>query len=350
MNIEGRIIKIKKTKNNIFITVENYKKIQLVVKESAYNLCDNLTNGDIISCIVEEDNNNNGRFKCENETYKLINLKVVSKNINNYHINCNHDNLKLYSEAKFRIRNYLQDKNYLEVNVPVLTDGETSSKATSFETRYSKTGKKLFLRKTLDVFLRMYSCSGFNKIYAIGPCFRNEFITSKKVSEFEMLSIFTNYITQNDAIKLAITLLKIILNSNDLIIKYVTEKEYNELFEENVFYVINSFKDSSNSYSNTDNNGITDEFKIKLNNITIIHGVREINDIKEYSSKILIQGKKNNYGELQKLEKCINSGAPICYNLGISIIRTLAVFYKNKLSDYDPFAFTRLKLKGDNYE
>ncbi len=351
MNVYGRITRIKRTKNNVFITIENYKRIQLVVKRDLIYVSKDLVIGDVVSCLVDIDDNNNGKYKCDYETFKLINLKVISKNVRDYHIKFDYDNLKKYSEAKFRVRNFLRQRDYLEVNVPILTDGETSSKATSFETKYSKTEKKLFLRKTMDTFLRMFSCNNLNKIYAIGPCFRNEYVTSKNVSEFEMLSIFTNYMNQKEAIELALSLLKVILNQEEIIIKYVTEKEYSEPYEENVFYVINCFENLSNSYSNISEDGTTDEFKIKYNNITIVHGIMEISNIEEYLNKISVQGKKENYGELQKLENCINSGAPICYNLGISIIRILSVFYKNKISDYDIFSFTRLNLKkGENNE
>lgn len=350
MDLYGRIVKIKKTKHNIFIIIRNYKNVQVVVKENLFYICKNLSLGDIIYCKVILDDNNNSKYKCEFESYKMMELKIVSKNIENYSINMDYDSLKKYSEAKFRVRNYLNNKDYLEVPIPILTDGEISSKASSFETKYSKTEKNLFMRKTMDIFLRMYSCSDFNKIYAIGPCFRNEYVTSKNIPEFEMLSIFTNYMDQKEAIDFAMMLIKIILNDEKLKYKYISEKEYKIGYEENLFYIIKYIKNEENCYSSIDDDGSVDEFKIRLNGVTIVHGVMEIKNIDEYLNKIYAQGKKKNYGELKRLEKCLNSGAPICYNLGISIIRLLSTFYRKKIADYNPFSFTRLNLKKENYE
>ena len=56
------------------------------------------------------------------------------------------------------------------------------------------------------------------------------------------------------------------------------------------------------------------------------------------------QGKKQDYGELQMLENALANGAPPCFNMGINILRTLALCNELKIKDYDVFAFSRLKL------
>ncbi|MBE6827112.1 MAG: hypothetical protein E7514_00685 [Ruminococcaceae bacterium] len=99
----------------------------------------------------------------------------------------------------------------------------------------------LFLRKTMDSFLRIYSCNDYHRIYEIGPCFRNEFITSMCASEFEMLSVFSNYISIAESVTIAFELIECILGEPIHYVK-TSEKEYiayidNRLKERNYQFV-----------------------------------------------------------------------------------------------------------------
>lgn len=348
-SITGRIKKIKKTKNNIFIIIENDKQMQIVVKPNNYSKVENIKLGDIIECQVTEDSNNCGKYKSLIPTYLLIDIRVISARIKEFCKNYSFERLKEYSDAKNRVRNFLSDKDYIEVHIPVLTNGETSSKATSFETIHSKSGEKLFLRKTMDSFLRILSCGDVNKIFSFGPCFRNEHVTSLHMPEFEMLSIFTNYMSIDEGMLFSIQVLKTILGK-DVEVKIIDSKDYRKNIIDNNFYLITNLKNELDSYANINENGITNEFKIKYNGTTLIHGVMEIQNIEEYKSKLQEQGKKENYGELQVLEDALSNGAPPCFNMGINIIRTLAFCNELKIKDYDAFAFSRFNFKNKKEE
>lgn len=336
--IIGRVVKIKKTKKNIFYIVKKEQEVQIVVKPENYTKVKDIKIGDIILCDVVNDNNNNGKYRVKIKTYLLVNVKIVSARLKDYMQNYSKENIKMYSDAKNRVRDYLLDNNYIEVHIPVLTDGETSSKATSFVTEYSKTGKKLFLRKTMDSFLRILSCNDINKIFSFGPCFRNEYVTSKNMPEFEMLSIFTNYMTLEEGIKLSIKILNLVLGKN---IEVDIVDNINRKYKKG-FLLIKNFENEVDSYASVCEDGTTNEFKIKYNDKTLIHGVMEIENIDEYKKKIKEQGKKKNYGELQMLENALSNGAPPCFNMGINIPRTLAICNNMKIKDYDVFAFSRL--------
>ena len=322
--------------------INNWEDIQFVIDHKSSDIIKWLCLWDIVSCEEAEDSNNHGKYKYEHKTYTLVNISLISKNVCNKKIQYEYNNIQQYSDAKFRIRNFLHELNYLEVSIPTLTDWETSSKARSFETYHIHTKKKLYLRKTLDSFLRMLSCSDLNKIYCIWPCFRNEKLTSYTPSEFEMLSVFTNYMSQNSAINLAIKLLKIILNINNVRIVNITNNNYLKRHANWIFYLISWFIDENNNYSSKSDNWYLDEFIIKYNDVTIIHWVKEIINYDEYIKKLYAQWKRDNYWELQKLEDLINSWAPICYNIGVSIIRTLASYYNKRLKDYDLFLLNRI--------
>lgn len=342
MKICGRIINVKLKTNVLFLLIENNKITQIVIKNNIEYFLNNLNVGDIVECFVTKDKNNNGKYKPKYASFLLKSLKIISKNKKNYKLTLNKTNIRKYSDVKYEIRKYLHKLGYLEVTLPILTNGEVSSKSESFCTLYSKKNIKLYLRKTMDIFLRMYSCSDFNKIYCIGNCYRNEYLTSKYKPEFEMLSIFSNYLSKNNAIKLAIKIIKII-TSKDIECSFIDEKSYNEITpSDNTFYVINNYANSTNSYCDVLENDKTDEFKVKYKGVTIVHGVSEICNYDEYVKKIELQGKKDDYGELQILENLIDSGAPHCYNLGISIVRLLSLYNNLKIKDYDIFSFDRL--------
>lgn len=339
MKICGKVIKIKVKPNVSFILIENNGVKQIVVKNIKI---DKINIGDVITCIVTRDNNNNGKFKTSYESFLLDSYKIESRNIRNYQLDVNKKNVEEYCKKKYEIRKYLNKLGYLEVAIPTLTNGETSSKAESFSTDYSRNDTKLFLRKTMDSFLRMYSCSGFDKIYSIGNCFRNGYLTSKNKPEFEMLSIFSNYLSQKKAMNIAVNIIKIITSKNNKIV-YIDDADYKKTNTlEDTFYVISNYDNLTNSYSSVNDFNKTDEFKIKYKDITIVHGVSEISDYEEYNKKINEQGKKRSYGELQVLEDLISSGAPPCYNLGISIVRLLSLYNDAKIKDFDFLSFDRL--------
>lgn len=343
MYICGKIFNIKRKKQTMFILLKNETINQVVVKKDIDHYMSSLRVGDVVECNVLTDKNNIGKYNCEYPSYLLNSIKVISKNIANLILDAHLDCLLHYSNAKFRIRKFLYDNGYLEINPPILTNGELSSRAKSFVTSYTVNGNNttLFLRKTMDIFLRIYSCCGVNKIYALGNCFRNEALTSYNKPEFEMLSIFTNYMSQKEAINMAIIIINTI-TLQEFNVKYISEFDYKNIIpQDDILYVITDYKDSINSYSSA-NEGNSNEFKLKYKGVTVVHGVDEIFDFNEYDKKISKQGKKENYGELNVVEKLINSGSPKCYNLGISIIRILSLYYDIKIKDFNLLSFDRL--------
>lgn len=340
MKKQGRICKKKKTKNHIFLEVDGNAIFQLTIQidNQSFPL---LGIGDIIEAQVVCDDKSTP-YKPKYESYLVQEIKVLSKRTETkMPIKLTRDDVKTYSLAKNRVRDYLAQKQYIEVSIPVLTTGETSSKAHSFITKHRKLDKKLYLRKTMDSFLRIYSCNDFNKIYAIGPCFRNEFITSMCSSEFEMLSVFSNYISMDEAVKLSFEIIGCILGEQIQYIK-MTEKEYAELKKREQFILIDQIRSTVNSFAEIREDGFSNEYKIKYKGITIAHVIKEISSISSYKERIIIQGKKDNYGELELLENALKSGAPPCVNIGLSIIRTIAIYNGKRIKDYNPFSMHRL--------
>ena len=342
--VSGRILNIKKTKNNVFLKMQGRNFFQIVIRMNLWILVGEgkLYTSDIITAEVELDTNNNSKYKAECPSYLAKSIFVISKSeCCDIGLSVHKSDVAIYSKAKSRVRNFLEEKGYIEVNIPILTDGETSSKAASFQTVFKKTGKILFLRKTMDSFMRLFSCSDYDKIYSIGNCFRNEFVTSTNASEFEMLSIFSNYISIAETIDLADSIIRAIVGT-DFAINRMSQDEYDKSQNINGFVLVDKYKHEANSYAEIGSSGYSEEFKIKYSGITVVHGVKEISSIEMYNEIIREQGKKDNYGELELLEKALKHGAPPCYNLGISIVRIISLFNNKRIRDYDPLSLYRL--------
>lgn len=179
IEFKGRIIrKIKNKKIDFMILDTTSGRIQLVFKndDRIYKLYRLINVGDIVEgsgdvdAYCEEENSISKNSLVVNTIY------VVNKRIIQPDSLPDFSKIREYSMAKTHIREYLVTHGYIEVPIPILTDGEISSLAKSYETE-TASGEKLFLRKTMDTFLRMYSCMDFHKIYSIGQCFRNCFPT-----------------------------------------------------------------------------------------------------------------------------------------------------------------------------
>ena len=348
----GKVLHIKKTKNNIFLIIkdESESVVQFIIKKDDYNT--NLYDvniGDVIKCNLEVDVNNNSKYSVPFPSYIVNSLEMISKHIEDLQINPNIEAIVKYSLVKYNTRLFLNKQGYIEIDVPTLMDDEVSSKAKSFNTEHYYSKTKLFLRKTMDPYLRILSCCGMNKIYSIGDVYRNEHVTSFRQPSFEMLSIFSNYSTRDDMIEFCINLLSELGCIKDKKIELISYDDYKvreKSIDDDSIYIISNYPILVESNAKKDfENNYSSEFKVKYKSRTIIHGVEEICDINEYNDMLLNQGKTKSIGDLEILRNCLASGAVPCYNVGISLQRIVALFNDMTLKDINPFPFSRIKIR-----
>lgn len=328
--IQGKIINKKKHKNYIFLIINNnFGNSRLVIdlnqvdEKNVKDLCV----GDVIECNAFSNDEVPEHFDFEGSSYNVKTISIISKHIEEAKFSPNVNAISDYSKIKIKARNFLDEKNYIEIPIPTLTNDEVSSSSDSFKTYHDKTKRELYLIKSMDPFLRILSCSGMDKIYGLTNIYRNEHISSWRQPIFEMLSVYSNYFSQEDTISLCLKLFE------------------NIGFEDNdKLQIISNFTNDSNSNSKKiiDDN-CNDEFKIKYKDKTIAHGVNEICNIEEYIEMLERQGKSITKGDLEILRNCIASGAVPCYSVGISLQRILALEHDIKLDDVNPFPFSRIK-------
>jgi lysyl-tRNA synthetase class 2 len=91
------------------------------------------------------------------------------------------------------MRSYLDARGFLEVETPILQPIPGGASARPFVTHHNALGADFFLRIAPELYLKRLVVGGFEKIYEIGRCFRNEGIDYSHNPEFTMLELYWAY-------------------------------------------------------------------------------------------------------------------------------------------------------------
>lgn len=102
-----------------------------------------------------------------------------------------------------RIRRFLDDEGFMEVETPVLSLIAGGGHARPFVTHHNALDLELTLRIALELYHKRLIVGGLEKIYEIGRCFRNEGISTKHNPEFTMLELYQAFADLTDMMTLA---------------------------------------------------------------------------------------------------------------------------------------------------
>lgn len=91
------------------------------------------------------------------------------------------------------IRNYLDAKDFLEVETPVLTPQAGGAAARPFITHHNALDQDLYLRISLELYLKRLIVGGLERVYEIGRVFRNEGLDVRHNPEFTLLELYQAY-------------------------------------------------------------------------------------------------------------------------------------------------------------
>jgi lysyl-tRNA synthetase class 2 len=105
---------------------------------------------------------------------------------------------KKRAEIVFEIRRYLNDRDYVEIECPILQPVYGGATARPFKTRHNSLGQDFFLSISSELYLKRAMVGGFDRVYSFGRCFRNEGISPEHNPEFTNLEIFSTCSTAND--------------------------------------------------------------------------------------------------------------------------------------------------------
>jgi lysyl-tRNA synthetase class 2 len=96
------------------------------------------------------------------------------------------------------IRNWLDERGFLEVETPILQRLYGGALARPFVTHYNALDRDFYLRIADELFLKRLIVGGLEKVYEIGKDFRNEGFSRKHQPEFTMLEWYEAYADYSD--------------------------------------------------------------------------------------------------------------------------------------------------------
>lgn len=106
------------------------------------------------------------------------------------------------SRAVSAIRRFMDDRDFIEVETPILVPVAAGGMAHPFETHHNALDQDLFLRIATELYLKKLIVGGLEKVYEIGRIFRNEGIDLNHNPEFTTMESYESFADYNDVMKM----------------------------------------------------------------------------------------------------------------------------------------------------
>ena len=103
------------------------------------------------------------------------------------------DTFKKRSQIIREIRNFLADRDFMEVETPMLVSNAGGAAARPFETHFNALNEDLKLRISLELYLKRLIIGGLERVYEIGRVFRNEGLDTRHNPEFTLMELYQAY-------------------------------------------------------------------------------------------------------------------------------------------------------------
>jgi lysyl-tRNA synthetase class 2 len=105
------------------------------------------------------------------------------------------------------IRNFFAQRDFLEVETPMLHPIPGGATAKPFKTHHNALDMELYMRVAPELYLKRLVIGGLERIFEINRCFRNEGISTQHNPEFTMLEFYQSYATYENMMKMTEELL-----------------------------------------------------------------------------------------------------------------------------------------------
>ncbi len=114
------------------------------------------------------------------------------------------DTFRMRSKILKEIRDYLDNRGYLEVDTPTLLPLEIGADARPFKTHHNALDLDMYMRIETELFLKRLIVGGMDRVYEVGRIFRNEGMDAYHNPEFtsiEMYEAYSDYFDMMDMIE-----------------------------------------------------------------------------------------------------------------------------------------------------
>lgn len=112
------------------------------------------------------------------------------------------DKLRLRSQIVQYMRSFFYQKEFLEVETPMMHSVAGGATAKPFKTHHNALDMELFMRIAPELHLKRLIVGGYNKVFEMNRCFRNEGLSLKHNPEFTSIEFYQAYANYEDLIKL----------------------------------------------------------------------------------------------------------------------------------------------------
>lgn len=106
------------------------------------------------------------------------------------------------------IRNFLDTRNFIEVETPMLVSNAGGAAARPFDTHYNALDEDVKLRISLELYLKRLIVGGLERVYEIGRVFRNEGVDTRHNPEFTLMELYQAYTDYEGMMELTETMFK----------------------------------------------------------------------------------------------------------------------------------------------
>jgi lysyl-tRNA synthetase class 2 len=106
------------------------------------------------------------------------------------------------AKALKALRQFFDDRGYLEVETPMLQQIAGGAAARPFSTHHNALDQDLFLRIAPELNLKRLVVGGFDRVYEINRNFRNEGVSTHHNPEFTMLEFYQAYANYHDLMQI----------------------------------------------------------------------------------------------------------------------------------------------------
>ncbi len=221
--VAGRIKLFRKMGKASFLQVQDASgTIQLFVAKdnvTEYDLLDQLDLGDIVGCSGLVMTTKTGEISVRAESIELLakSIRPLPEKFHglkdkearyrkryldfivNPHVKETFEKRALVFKA---IRSFLDERGFIEVQTPILQPMYGGGIAKPFKTKINAWDMDMYLRIAYEIYLKKLLVGGFEKIYDLSYCFRNEGSDRTHNPEFSMMEIQWAYADYEDAMRL----------------------------------------------------------------------------------------------------------------------------------------------------
>lgn len=105
---------------------------------------------------------------------------------------------RLRAKALIAMRRFLDERDFVEVETPILQPLYGGAAARPFTTHHNQLHQDLYLRIATELYLKRLIVGGFSGVYEIGKDFRNEGVDRSHNTEFTMMECYQAYADYRD--------------------------------------------------------------------------------------------------------------------------------------------------------